>query len=127
MGNSKYDLVGQFGRIYQSIMAIRKNDDYVVNPVQMDKFLDLVSFFCRKADEEPDDFVDTTGFQPKEENGDVTAVFQVFDIWGDEVPEFCEVLKACSVVTIDANTNSQVCINCTVPGVFVHKHGKEIV
>ena len=125
MENSKYDLTGEFGKIYAAIMAMRRNEDFVVNPIQMDKFLDLVNFFCKKAEEEPDDFVDASGFQPKEQNGDVTATFQVFDIWGDEVPEFCDVLRACSVVTIDPGPGDKVCINCTVPEVFVRKDGKD--
>ena len=121
---SKHDLVGEFGRVYATIMALRKNSDYVVNPEQMDKFLDLVNFFCKKADE-GDGVVDASSFEPKEENGDVTATFQVFDIWGKEVPAFCDVLRECSVVTIDPGPGDKVCINCTIPEVFVHKKGRD--
>lgn len=125
MGSAKYDLTGEFGKVYAAILAMRKDSDYVVDPKQMDKFLDLVSFFCHKADEEPGDFVDVKNCHPKEENGDVTATFQVFDIWGDEVSRFCEVLKECSVVAIDPGPGDKVCISCTVPGVFVRADGKD--
>ena len=123
MDEKERDLTGEFGRLYEAVMALRKNSDYVVNPVQMDKFLDLVSFFCKKAEEGDGDIVDASSFEPKQENGDVTATFQVFDIWGKEVPEFCDVLRECSVVTIDPGPGDKVVINCTVPEVFVHKRG----
>ena len=115
------DLASKFGQLYNKVMAVRKDEDYVVNPIQMDRFLDLVQFFIRKSKESTDSKVDPNGFTPKECHGGVTATFIVFDIYGDEVPEFCKVLKHCSAVTVDCIGDSLVQISCTVPNVFVHK------
>lgn len=115
------DFVGQYGRLYNKILSLRKDSDYVVNPLQMDRFLDLVRFFLIKSKDSTDSEVDPYGFKPKECHGGVTATFIVFDIYGDEVPEFCKVLKHCSAVTIDCIGDSMIQISCTVPNVFIHK------
>lgn len=116
------DFVAKYGRLYNRIISLRKNEDFVVNPKQMDKFLDLVQFFIVKSKEAGgDSTVDPNGFSPREYHGGVTATFVVFDIYGEEVPAFCKVLKNCSAVTIDCIGDSMVQISCTVPNVFVPK------
>ena len=113
--------VGEFGKLYNQIMALRSDKDYVPNPPQMDKFLDLVQFFLNKKRESSEATVDPNGFSPRECHGGVTATFIVFDVSGDEVKEFSKVLKNCTAVSIDAVGDSMVEISCTVPNVFVHK------
>ena len=106
--------------VYNQIMSLRKNDDYVVNPVQMDKFLDLIHWFMHRA-EEFGDKVEVRDFEPKEEHGSVTATFLVLDIRGtDEVSEFARLIGVCSKVSFDLG-KSGVIISCTVPNVFVRK------
>lgn len=109
--------ISKFGQIYESVMKMRSSDDYAVNPVQMDRFLDLVQFFIRKA-EEYGDKVEIEKTEPKQEFGGVTATFVVFGVRGDDVHEFCKVLKYCSAISIDA-VEDGVSISCTVPGIFV--------
>ena len=119
---SDKNVVANFGRVYDRIMSLRNDDDYVVNPVQMSKFLDLVNFFFRKKIEDDDIEVNPYEFKPREQHGGVTATFIVFDLSGNaEVTDFCEVLKSCSAVTIDVVDREKVSISCTVPDVFVHK------
>ena len=60
--------IKKFGQIYDAVMNLRKNEDYVVNPVQMDRFLDLVQFFIKKA-EEYGDKVEIEKTEPKQEIG----------------------------------------------------------
>ena len=120
--NDKDDewFIKKFGQVYERVMELRMNDDYVVNPSQMDKFLDLVSFFMRKANEYKEDFVEIEKTEPKQEFGGVTATFVVFDLHGEEdVQGFCKVLKCCSAVGVEATDDGMVCISCTVPHVFV--------
>ena len=125
IGKSDMDdawFIKKFGQIYEQVMALRSNNDYVVNPGQMDKFLDLVSFFIRKADAYDEDFVEVEKTEPKQEFGGVTATFVVFDLNGEEdVQDFCKVLKCCSAVGIDSTSDGMVCISCTVPNVFSQK------
>lgn len=116
------DFVGEYGRLYNKIMALRKDQDYVINPLQMDRFLDLVRFFIIKSKDATGSKVDPNGFAPRECHGGVTATFIVFDLSGDEVSEFCKVLKHCSAVSIDCIDDAMVQISCTVPNVFVHKN-----
>lgn len=111
--------IKKFGQIYEAVMKLRTNDDYAINPIQMDRFLDLVQFFIRKS-KEFGDKVDIEKTEPKQEYGGVTATFVVFGVNGDEVREFCKVLKYCSAISIDA-TDDGVCISCTVPNIFVRK------
>lgn len=125
IGSSDMDdewFIRKFGQIYEQVLNLRQNDDYVVNPGQMDKFLDLVSFFMQKANKYDEDFVEVEKTEPKQEFGGVTATFVVFDLTGnDEVQNFCKVLKCCSAVSVDSTTDNMVCISCTVPNVFVPK------
>ena len=125
IGSSDMDdewFIRKFGQIYEQVLNLRQNDDYVVNPGQMDKFLDLVSFFMQKANQYDEDFVEVEKTEPKQEFGGVTATFVVFDLTGnDEVQNFCKVLKCCSAVSVDSTTDNMVCISCTVPNVFVPK------
>ena len=118
------ELISNFGYLYERVMALRKNDDYVVNTPQMAKFLDLVTFFLNKQKEDPDIHVEAAEFQPKEQHGGVTATFIVADFTGDEVLKFTSVLSACSAITIDATTDFEVRISCTVPYVFISKDEK---
>lgn len=111
--------IRKFGQVYESVMKLRQNEDYVVNAVQMDRFLDLVQFFIRKS-KEYGDKVEVEKAEPKQEFGGVTATFVVFAVSGEEVREFCKVLKYCSAISIDS-VEDCVAISCTVPNVFVRK------
>lgn len=110
--------IKKFGEIYNRVMSLRKNEDYVVNPRQMDRFLDLVNFFLHHVDE--DGNVEIEENEPKTGLGGVTATFLVMTLRGDEVTEFCNVMKCCSAVSIDS-CDDGACISCTVPEVFVRK------
>lgn len=110
--------IKKFGEIYNRVMSLRKNDDYVVNPRQMDRFLDLVNFFLHHTEE--GDSVEIEENEPKNGFGGVTATFLVMTLRNEEVSEFCKVLKCCSAVSIDS-CDDGACISCTVPNVFVRK------
>lgn len=108
--------VSKFGQIYQQVIALRKNEDFVINPKRMDQFLDLVSFFLHNVDE--DGKVEIEKTEPRHGFGGVTAKFIVLTLRNENVLEFCKVLKNCSAVSIDS-CDDGACISCTVPDVFV--------
>lgn len=114
--------VKKFGEIYNKVMALRRNEEFVVNPRQMDRFLDLVNFFLHHL--ETEDSVEIEENEPKTGIGGVTATFLVMTLRGDEVLEFCKVLRCCSAVSIDSCEDGA-CISCTVPDVFVQRESKE--
>lgn len=118
LSNEEY--VRRLAVMYNEVMKLRRDEDYVVNQPQMDKLIKLLEFFLDSAKELKGN-VEPVELRPREEHGGVTATFLVFDVYGDNVKKFCNVLSACSAVSIDAKTNGEVCISCTIPDVFVHK------
>lgn len=115
---SEKDFLCMIGGVYSQVMAERKDEDYVINRPQYDKFNELLRFFLQKANHDGGEIVPTK-ISPKEEHGDVTVKFNMFDVCGEEVAKFCDLLKACSAVSIDVSADDRVCISCTVPNVFV--------
>lgn len=112
--------VAHIGRLYQHILALRKDSDYVINQPQMDRLVELLDYFIKKA-KVLDGEVERVDLKPAQVNGDVVAQFPVFDSHGDDVPKFCKVLSYCSAIGIDAMVDGTICIACTVPNVFVPK------
>lgn len=115
------ELLKKIGKIYNEVMSLRKDSDFEVNPLQMDKLLDIISFFMREANTYGGK-VDKPDIRPREEHGGVSATFVVFDLYGDRLTEFCDVLRNCSAMSIDATEDSEVCISVTVPNVFTRKN-----
>ncbi len=118
MSNEEY--VKRLGILYDKVLSLRKDEDYVVNQPQMDKLVEVLDFFLDAA-ERLDGSVEPVALQPREEHGGVTATFLVFDLAGEQVTRFCDVMRNCSAIGIDTTVNGEVCISCTVPQVFVHK------
>lgn len=126
MSDFDEELVKKFGKIYELVKKIEKDEDYEVNQVQMDKLVRLYDFFIGKVnwDIDPDAYVEPLKFSPREVVGDVVAYFVVFSLSGNEVQKFCQVLSACSAFGIDGLEDGRVCIACTVPDVFVKRTHK---
>ena len=112
--------VKNLGKIYNIVLSLRKDDDYEINQEQMDKLCALYRFFLDTADK-LDGEAELCKLVPKEEHGGVTARFLVFDVWGDRVKQFADVISACSAIGIDSLEDGRICIDLTVPNVFVKK------
>jgi len=115
MGN---EIIRLFALMYEAEMSNRRNEDYEVNPEQMDKFLELLHFLRNKVDPEFDDGIEPFHLEAKEEHGGFSARFCVLDLHGEEVIEFSRLISHCSAVSIDASNDSQMCISMTVPEIF---------
>lgn len=111
------EFVARIGRLYDRILSLRRDEDYVVNQNQMEKLVNVIDFFL-DAEKELTGEVRPVDLVPREEHGGVTAVFVVFDVFGDQVKRFCDVMRECSAISIDVE-GDQVCISCTIPNVFV--------
>ena len=117
--NNPDEYIAELGRMYDKIMKERKDEDYVVNRPQMDKFVKVIRFFRSKT-KELDGQIEEVRVVPKEEHSGLTATFIVFDLIGErQTAEFAEIVSYTSAVTIDANDKGEVCISLTVPNVFV--------
>lgn len=115
---SERELLCMIGGVYHQMMAERKDEDYVINRPQYDKFNELMRFFLQKSNELDGEIVPTV-ISPKNEHGDLTVKFTMFDVCGEEVAKFCDLMRACSAVSIDVSADDKVCISCTVPNIFV--------
>lgn len=116
---SDKEYVSRLGKLYGKVLSLRKDSDYVINQGQMDKLLAVLNFFVGLSGD-LDGKVEPLELIPREENGGVTATFPVFDVYGDQVTWFCNVMSGCSAITIDP-TDEGVCISCTIPDVFVRR------
>ena len=120
MNLTNEEYLAHLGSLYDKIMSLRKDSDYVVNQPQMDKFIEVLSFF-RDTTKELNGRIEPVELIPREEHGGITAEFMVFDLSGDDVQRFCSVMQHVSAIDIDAKTDGTICIAVTVPNVFIHK------
>lgn len=110
------EYVRNLGKLYNKVLSLRSNDDYIINQPQMDKLVEVLNFFIDAA-KECGGKIEPMNLEPRAEHGGVTATFLVFDIHGEKIQEFCKAISYTSAMTIDA-TNDGICISVTVPNVF---------
>jgi len=113
--NEEY--VKRLGQLYEKVLSLREDDNYVINQPQMDKLVEVLNFFLDTA-KKCNGKVEPVKLMPKAEHGGVTATFVVFDIYGDDIQKYCDVMRHTSAITIDG-TEDGICISVTVPEVFV--------
>ena len=118
------ELAARLTAMYNEVIRLRKDEDFAVNQPQMDKFLAVIRFYLDMS-EYLNGSIDEVSLVPTKEHGGVTATFQVFDLYGDQVQKFCEVMSGCSAISIDIAEDDKVCISCTVPNVFISKSETE--
>ena len=118
MTNEQY--AKRLSQLYDKVLKLRSDKDYIVNQAQMDKFVELVEFFSDET-KYGGGKIDDIDITPKEEHGGLTASFIVFDVFGDRIQDMCKVLAYTSAISIDATKDCRVCISMTVPNVFVKK------
>lgn len=113
--NEEY--VKRLGQLYEKVLSLRDDDNYVINQPQMDKLIEVLNFFLDAA-QKCNGKVEPVKLTPRAEHGGVTATFLVFDIYGEDIQKYCEVMSYTSAITIDA-TEDGICMSVTVPEVFV--------
>lgn len=113
----------RFAELYEWAMQKRKDEDYIVNQPQMNKLIDVLEFFMDMA-QKCHGSVEPVFLRPREEHGGVTANFTVFDLYGEDLRRYCEIMQYVSAMTIDAGMDG-VCISVTVPYVFVERTAAE--
>lgn len=113
--NEEY--VKRLGQLYEKVLSLRDDDNYVINQPQMDKLIEVLNFFLDAA-QKCNGKVEPVRLTPRAEHGGVTATFLVFDIYGEDIQKYCKVMSYTSAITIDA-TEDGICMSVTVPEVFV--------
>lgn len=110
-----------FGKAYELLTSVRKDEDYRIDPTQAKRFGLIIDFFTRQAEKLGGE-VKPVKLIPHEQHGELEAYFEVFSLNGEEnVQEFCKTMRHASAFGIDPLEDGRVCISLTVPNVFVHK------
>ena len=115
--NEEY--VKRIGQLYERVLSLRDDDDYVINQPQMDKLIEVLDFFLDAAKKSEGASVEPVALVPREEHGAVTAYFIVFDIYGEDIARFSDIVRHTSSFGIDTTTDGTACISMTIPEVFV--------
>ena len=114
-----HEFAAMFTAEYERMMRSLKDEDYLVDEAQQEKFLRIVGEFIKLA-KEFDGRIDELEVVPRLQHGGVTATFPIVDVSGKSVQDFCSALSAASAITMDAMDDG-VCISVTVPNVFYRK------
>lgn len=117
---SDKEFAERFLAAYNQETGDAKPEDFEVNPIQMEKLNNLVEFF-RKAAKDLGGRIISVDIDPVLPPNGVTANFIVFDIAGNDVKRFCDVIRECSALSMDVTVNDEISISCTIPNVFVRK------
>lgn len=99
---------------------VKVSDRARINHEQMRKLIKLVAFYERKVKELGGRFEEVSLSPTTPPNG-LTADFEVFDLSGKEVQEFCDVMRECSAVSMDITSDDEISISCTIPNVFIYE------
>lgn len=117
MTNEEY--ARRLGELYGEVMSLRKDEDYTINQPQMDKLCKVLEL-CIDSTIFHDSEVESVNLIPREEHGGVTVTFVLMSLNGEEeVARFCDVMRGCSAISIDATVDAKACISCTIPDVFI--------
>jgi len=119
-GISDLEFSKRFLAAYRKEMESFNPDDWTIDQAQLQKLHDLIEFF-KKAAKDLGGKIDSIDIDPAAPPNGITANFLVFDLFGDEVQQFCDVVRHCSAISMDVTVDDEISISCTVPNIFVRK------
>ncbi len=114
------DFLRLAGCIYEHYLESVSEDDFIINPPQMQKFIDLVNFISKKSKKERFE-VDPLLFSKKDCNAEITIRGFVLDLYLGEVAEFCNLVKDSCNIYLETNRNNEICLTILFKDVFVRK------
>lgn len=99
-------------------------EDYVANPVQMEKFIKIINFLKCHSDE--DDEVTVCNTLKSEKNGYIDIIFYCFNTNGATrttqfFENFSELIQEASELNINALEDGRVKVSITVPNIYIHR------
>lgn len=107
----------RFAKACDEMVHRYSKEDFEIDPVQLDKLTDLVAFFSKAANDLGGK-IDSIDIDPMTPPSGVTASFIVFDLAGDDIQEFCDVIRECSAISMDVTEDDKISISCTIPRIF---------
>ena len=116
------DTICALEKMYLGYINSQSVEDYEVNPPQMDKFLETLSFF-RNAVQRLGGEIEPFRIDPRAQHAGFTAVFSVFDLHGEYLPAFGRILPYLSAFSVDGD-DGRVFVSLTVPHVYTRKNNR---
>jgi hypothetical protein len=112
--------VREFAKKYEAMMNERNDADYQINPKNWIKLLTVLEYLETEV-ARLDGKLEPVRLIPKEQHGYVQAIFDIFDVYGENLKVFTHVLKLADVFFIDALTNGKIRIGLNINDVYVKK------
>lgn len=109
--------VAKFGKEYMKVLENAQNRNFKIKEENFEKLYKIVEFFKHYVSENGGN-IDKIDVAPEEIHAGVTASFVVFDIIGEQIQAFADVIKGASAFGIDTTTDGKLCISITVSDVF---------
>lgn len=109
--------VAKFGKEYLKVLENAQDRQFKINEENFEKLHKIVEFFKHYVSENGGN-IDKIDVAPEEIHAGLTASFVVFDISGEQIQAFAEVIKGASAFGIDTTTDGKLCIGITVGNVF---------
>ena len=106
--------------VYESYLESVSEDDFVINPFQMYKFINIVNFLSKIAKENNYE-IEPLLFSKKDCNAEITIRSTVFCLIMNEVSEFCNLVKEACNITFEGNLDGEVLLTILVKDVFKQK------
>ena len=104
----------------EAMAAIKSQDQIKINHSQMRKLVKLIAYFENRA-KELGGRVEDVSFSPTDPPNGITVDFEFFDLTGDEVQEFCDIISPCSAISMDVTDKNEISISCTIPNVYIYE------
>lgn len=102
---------------YEEDLEKRDNDDYALIPDQFKKLRDAYLFFSKIASRYNGE-VEKLKLVPKEVSSGVTARYDGFYVFGNDMEELGEHIKNMASISIEPLLNGKIEISFTIPNVF---------
>ena len=107
--------------VYEDYLASVSEDDFIVNSPQMRKFIDIVNFFIKKARKNNIE-IEPLIFSKKDCNAEVSVRGYLLDLYRKEIPEFFNLAKEATNITVECNLDNEVILTVLVCDVFKRKN-----
>ncbi len=114
------EFVTKLGEKYEDLIKSRNDSDYQVNPKNWAKMTKLVDFLVETS-EELGGKVMPVELIPKEQHAYIEAVFDILDIYGENVKKFADAIALADVFSVESLINEKIRVGFNINEVFIRK------
>lgn len=106
------------GIMQEAIMAKCKDENYTINKDNYEKYLFVLGNLLKMAKEQGGKLEDID-IQPKQQHAFVTVVFEMIDLYGENVKTFTDMVEKVDVFSVEPLTDGTIRVGVTINNVFV--------